>query len=103
MTPRRALGGRYEAWAPALLQLLGVQPETAGADLLSAPTIKLQICEALHQMALNGSRQRPCIVVIEDLHWIDPMSKDYVEMLVDRLPSAAILLLTTFRPGYQPA
>jgi len=30
-----------EAWAPALLQLLGVQPETAGADLLRAPTIKL--------------------------------------------------------------
>ncbi len=97
------VGMAPETWAPALLQLLGVQPETAGADLLSAPTIKLQICEALHQMALNGSRQRPCIVVIEDLHWIDPMSKDYVEMLVDRLPGAAILLLTMFRPGYQPA
>lgn len=91
-----------ETWAPALLQLLGVERETTSGDLLSAPTIKRQICEALHQMALNESRQRPCIVVIEDVHWIDPTSKEYVELLVDRLPGAAILLLTTFRPGYQP-
>jgi len=53
-------------------------------------------------MALNRSRQRPYIVVLEDLHWIDAASQEYVEMLVDRIPRAAILLLTTFRPGYQP-
>jgi len=91
-----------ETWAPALLQLLRVQPENADRDLLSAPTSKAQICAALHQMALNSSRQRPYIVVLEDLHWIDAASQDYVEMLVDRIPRAAILLLTTFRPGYQP-
>jgi len=97
------VGMAPETWAPALLQLLGVQPESADGDLLSAPTIKPQIYAALHQMALNSSRQRPYIVVLEDLHWMDAASKEYVEMLVDRIPGAAILLLTTFRPGYQPA
>jgi predicted ATPase len=54
--------------------------------------MKLQIFAAHRLMVRNKSRQRPCIVVIEDLHWIDPTSKEYVEMLVDRLPGAAILL-----------
>src|SRR6516162_1114832 len=53
-------------------------------------------------MSLKGSQQRPLIVEIEDVHWIDPTSQDYLASFVESLPGAAILLLTTYRPGYRP-
>src|SRR5215471_7010022 len=53
-------------------------------------------------MNLKGSQQRPLIVEIEDLHWIDHTSQEYLASFVEHLPGAAVLLLTTYRPGYHP-
>ena len=54
-------------------------------------------------MSLKGSQQRPLIIEIEDLHWIDHTSQDYLTSFVESLPGAPVLLLTTYRPGYQPS
>ena len=40
---------------------------------------------------------------MEDLHWSDPTSEEFVASLVERLPGAALLVLGTYRPGYRPA
>jgi predicted ATPase len=40
--------------------------------------------------------------VVENLHWSDPTSAAWLASLVERLPGAAVLLLGTYRPGYQP-
>ena len=53
-------------------------------------------------MSLKRSKQQPVIIVMEDLHWIDQSSEDFCLALVESLASSAILLLTTYRPGYQP-
>jgi predicted ATPase len=37
--------------------------------------------------------------VVEDLHWIDPTSRDFLASLIDSIASTRILLLTTYRPG----
>ena len=54
-------------------------------------------------MCLNGSRQRPLILEIEDLHWIDPSSDACLAALVERMAGAPLLVLVTYRPGYRPA
>ena len=41
--------------------------------------------------------------MVENLHWSDPTSEAWLASLVERLPEAAVLLLGTYRPGYQPA
>ena len=53
-------------------------------------------------MSIRGSQQRLLIFEIEDLHWIDNTSQDYLATLVESLAGTAILLLTTYRPGYRP-
>src|SRR5262249_33615457 len=58
--------------------------------------------ETLKQLSLKGSQRRPLIVEIEEVHWIDPTSQDYLASFVESLPGTAILLLTTYRPGYRP-
>src|SRR5262249_45704767 len=70
---------------------------------LSPEAIKTRTLEALWQMSLTGSRQRPLILVVEDLHWIDATSEECFASLVERMVGAPILCLFTYRPGYRPA
>src|SRR4029450_496293 len=88
---------------PYLLQLLGVKEGTEPLAVFTPEAIRTRTFDTLKQMSLKGSQQQPLIVEIEDLHWIDKTSEDYLASLVESLPSAAILLLTTYRPGYHPS
>ncbi|MGY4314069.1 putative ATPase [Bradyrhizobium sp. JR3.5] len=52
---------------------------------------------------LDGmAAQSPVLIVIEDVHWIDPTSLDLVDRLVARVANIAVLLVATFRPEFQP-
>jgi class 3 adenylate cyclase/tetratricopeptide (TPR) repeat protein len=85
-----------------LLHLLGVKVDPDPLAVLTPEAIKARTFEFLRQMALHGSRQRPLIFVVEDLHWIDKTSEEYFTSFVESLAGAPILLVTTYRPGYRP-
>src|SRR5262249_31566440 len=40
------------------------------------------------------------LVVVEDLHWIDQASEEFVDAMVDAIVGTKTLLLLNFRPGY---
>src|SRR5262249_39608213 len=80
--------------APYLLQLLGVKDRTASLASLTPEAIRARIFGTLTQMSLEGSQHRPLIVEIEDVHWIDHTSQEYLASFVESLPGAAVLLLT---------
>jgi class 3 adenylate cyclase/tetratricopeptide (TPR) repeat protein len=48
------------------------------------------------------TRERPVLLVCEDVHWIDSTSLELLEMLADRVPSLSVLVVMTFRPEFQP-
>jgi class 3 adenylate cyclase/DNA-binding winged helix-turn-helix (wHTH) protein len=98
----REMGMEPEVWAPYLLWLLGVQAASERLATLSPPVLKERILETLLQMWHRGSQQRPLVIVVEDLHWIDATSEACLAALTQRLASAPILLLLTYRPGYRP-
>ena len=88
--------------AASLLHLLGVR---GAVDILSGTspdTLKAQTFEALKQVWTGRRQRRPLVIALEDMHWIDPTSEEFVTTLVDGLPGAAVLLLATYRPGYRP-
>jgi DNA-binding NtrC family response regulator/tetratricopeptide (TPR) repeat protein len=97
-----AVGMDPDSAAPFLLHLLGVKEGTEALADLSPEAIQTRMFAVLWQMSLEGSRRRPVIFVLEDLHWVDRASEDYLNSLVESLAGAAILLLLTYRPGYQP-
>jgi tetratricopeptide (TPR) repeat protein len=39
---------------------------------------------------------------VENVHWIDPTSEEWLASLVERLTGVPLLLLVTYRPGYRP-
>jgi tetratricopeptide (TPR) repeat protein len=96
------LGMDAEALAPYLLQLLGVNEGTGAIAGLTPEAVRTRTFETLRQMSLKGSQRRPLIFEIEDLHWVDKTSEDYLVSLVESLAGTSILLLTTYRPGYRP-
>ena len=96
------VGLEVEASAPYLLQLLGVKEGTESLAALSPEAIKTRTFGTLRQWSVKGSQQRPLILEVEDLHWVDKTSEEYLAALVESMAGASILLLTTYRPGYRP-
>ena len=41
-------------------------------------------------------------MVFEDLHWIDPSSRELLDRTIERIASLPVLLLATFRPEFAP-
>ena len=69
---------------------------------ISPETLKGKTFEVLRQICLHRSQQHPLILAVENLHWIDPTSEAFFARLVDSIVGAPILVLATYRPGYQP-
>ena len=85
------------------------------ADLLSLPNSerhplsnltparrKERTLEALIRRLEGLARQQPVMMVFEDAHWIDPTSRELLELAVERVRSLRVLLIVTFRPELQP-
>jgi tetratricopeptide (TPR) repeat protein len=89
--------------APYLLHLLGVETATAQVAGSSPEALKAHTFATLRQLWLTSSQQSPLILAVEDLHWSDPTSEEFLASLVEGLPGAALLLLGTYRPGYRSA
>jgi predicted ATPase/class 3 adenylate cyclase len=85
------------------------------ADLLSLPASerhklpnlspqrkKERTLEALIRQLEGLVRQQPVVMVFEDAHWIDPTSRELLDLAVERVRSLPVLLIVTFRPEFQP-
>jgi class 3 adenylate cyclase/predicted ATPase len=84
------------------------------ADLLSLPALgrlplpnlspqrkKERTFEALIRQLEGLARRQPMTMVFEDAHWIDPTSRELLDVIVERVRSLPVLLLVTFRPEFQ--
>ena len=95
-------GGDLNDDAPYLLHLLGVSEDVERLAILSPQTLKTRTFATLQQLCIQRSRQQPLVLAVEDLHWIDPTSEEWLASLVESLAPIPLLLLTTYRPGYRP-
>ena len=86
-----------------LAELLSIPGEELYAPLeLSAPRKKEKTLEALVRRLETLGRQRPLLVLAEDVHWIDPSSRELLDLIIDRVAHLPALLIVTFRPEFQP-
>ncbi len=98
----QAVGSDADAALPYLLRLLDVEEGTESLEGIEPQAIKAQTFQAMRQMIHNASQRALVVMELEDLHWIDATSEDFLGGLVDSLGGARILLLCTYRSGYQP-
>ncbi len=88
-------------FGPYLHHALDVTSGDAQLLALDPATIKGRTFEALRKLLL-AKASPSLLLVIEDAHWIDRTSEEFLTELVDELPSVPVLLLATYRPGYNP-
>jgi hypothetical protein len=55
----------------------------------------------LHQLEALA-RSNPVLMVYEDVHWIDPSSRELLDLLVDRVRPLPVLVIVTFRSEFEP-
>ena len=89
--------------AALLLALLGVEEDSGPLAALPSEVRKARTFATLVQLCLHGSQQRPLILEIEDLHWSDATSEEWLAAFGACLGMAPILVLGTYRPGYRPS
>ena len=86
----------------ALLNELLSLPNSA-ADLNISPQLKREkVFEALLNQLEVEARRRPVLMVFEDAHWLDPTSRELLDLAIDRVRRLPVLLAITFRPEFQP-
>lgn len=85
-----------------LRNLLRVDPDDPRLLRMDPRERRAGILDALRALVVQESRQRPLIVVVEDLHWIDEASRTVVAALVDVVPSRPVLLVLTHRLEHRP-
>jgi class 3 adenylate cyclase/predicted ATPase len=59
--------------------------------------------EALIRQLEGLARKQPVLMVFEDLHWIDPTSREVLDLTVESIAALPVLLVMTYRPDFQPA
>jgi class 3 adenylate cyclase len=97
-----APGARGDDEIALLVELLSL-PNSA-ADLNLTPQRKRDMLfEALLHQLEAVARSRPVFMVFEDAHWIDPTSRELLDLTLDRVGRMPVLIVVTFRSEFQPA
>ncbi len=101
-TGLRLLGLADPDALPLLASLLSLPlPEGTAPLALSPQAQRRQTLELLAAWIFALSEQQPLVLVVEDLHWIDPSSLALLDLLIEQVPTARVLLLLTFRPEFE--
>jgi predicted ATPase/class 3 adenylate cyclase len=67
---------------------------------LTPQRLKEKTLAALLAHLAGLAARQPVLMVIEDVHWMDPTSLDFLAAFVERVPQFRLLLLVTARPEF---
>lgn len=85
----------------ALGNLLGLTEEVElkyGPQSFSFPDLRSQIKTSLCDLLIGQSTKLPVLIVVEDLHWVDPSTLEFIDDLLSKIDHHRILLLVSSRP-----
>jgi class 3 adenylate cyclase/predicted ATPase len=97
-----APGARRDQEIGLLAELLSLPNSAAELDLSPQRKREMLFEAVLHQLEAL-SRGRPVLMAFEDAHWIDPTSRELLDLIFDRVARISALLVVTFRPEFQHA
>ena len=93
-------GETASLYYPCLQELLFLKVEDEKYLQVDPREKKMRSFEALRDLLVGESEQSPLVVAVEDLHWIDKSSEEFLSYLIDWLAGARILLILLYRPEY---
>jgi hypothetical protein len=97
------LDGQLSHILPPLEELLSLPMDDESYLSLEPAQRRKRTFEAIRCLLIAESHKRPLVVSVEDLHWMDRTSEDFISYFVESMPAASILLLLLYHPEYSPA
>jgi len=86
---------------PYLFTLLGITEAAASLAQMDPQIRRRRTMEAVKQVLVRETLDQPCVLIFEDLHWIDAETQAFLDMLSESVATARLLLLVNYRPEYQ--
>lgn len=102
MSRLRAVLGSDGDEADYLGALLGLPEALDRLNDVDAATVRGRTAQALRRLIVGSAVEGPLVAAIEDLHWADASSLEYLAELSATVPGSRVLFVTTFRPGSSP-
>jgi predicted ATPase/energy-coupling factor transporter ATP-binding protein EcfA2 len=59
--------------------------------------------ETIVAILQEHAEQQPVLFILEDLHWTDPTTLEWLNLVIEQIPTASVLVLLTCRPTFQPS
>jgi len=94
------LDPRLETLLPPLHDIFSLKVDDEPYLKLDAPLKRMRIFEGIRDLMVRESQDRPLVLAVEDLHWIDKTSEELLGYLIGFLANARILLVLLYRPEY---
>jgi adenylate cyclase len=106
-TARAKIAARIESAVPHLMDdvalladFLGVRDTHAPAPLMDPKVRHARLVNLVASLVRDGTRT-PSVIIIEDIHWLDEASIEFVSALVNIAHISRALIILTYRPSYQ--
>ncbi len=97
------LGLDVEETVRYFAELLSIPYEHAYPALdLSPEQLRVHTLDMLVGAIRAMAVQAPVLFVVEDVHWIDPSTQDFLTRLIETLRDSRILVVVSHRPEYRP-
>ncbi len=87
---------------PLFCSWFGIQNETHAMPALSPQRQKQLVFEYCAEMLVKLARSSQAVIMIEDLHWADPTTLEFIQKLLSRIRESGVMLLMSARPVFAP-
>jgi class 3 adenylate cyclase/tetratricopeptide (TPR) repeat protein len=95
------LDEKLEHTIPSFQELLSLKTDDEEYLKLEPKVKRERTFEAIRDLFIRESQNRPLILVVEDLHWIDRTSEEFLDYLIGWLANARIMLILLYRTEYR--
>ena len=86
---------------PYLYSLQGIADAGDSLAQMDPQIRRRRTLDAIKRILLRESINQPLMIIFEDLHWIDSETQALLNLMVDAIANARILLLVNYRPEYR--
>jgi tetratricopeptide (TPR) repeat protein len=85
---------------PPFQELLSLKVNDDEFNRLEPKDKRERTFEAIRNLLIRLSQDKPLVLAVEDLHWIDKTSEEFLDFLIGSLAANRILLILLYRPEY---
>ncbi|MBW2115470.1 MAG: AAA family ATPase [Deltaproteobacteria bacterium] len=89
-----------ESSLPVFQELLSLPVDDENFSKLEPRQKRERIFESIRDLLIRVSQEKPLVLTVEDLHWIDKTSEEFIDYLIGWLANTRIMLILLYRPEY---